>query len=96
MRRSGFVVSSVVLASAALVCAGEASAAQIKVNCDHVVINNSSANLDQWYVPSTPITGSAGSDLFCDATSLITGGNKAPTSTRQCANVLGGATEPLP
>ena len=61
-----------------------------------VVINNSSANLDQWYAPATPITGSAGPDLFCDATSLIAGGDKAPTSTRQCVNVPGAATVPLP
>jgi hypothetical protein len=61
-----------------------------------VVINNSTANLDQWYAPVTTVSGSAGPDLFCDATSLITGGDKAPGSTRQCANVQGGATLPLP
>jgi hypothetical protein len=61
-----------------------------------VVINNSSANLDQWYAPVTPITGSAGPDLFCDASSLIAGGDKAQASTRQCGNVQGAATVPLP
>lgn len=61
-----------------------------------VVVNNSSANLDQWYAPVTTVSGSAGPDLFCDATSLITGGDKAPGSTRQCTNVLGSATVPLP
>jgi hypothetical protein len=61
-----------------------------------VVTNNSTANLDQWYAPATPITGSGGPDLFCDATSLIAGGDKAPGSTRQCANVQAAATVPLP
>lgn len=61
-----------------------------------VVINSSGANLDQWYAPATPITGSAGPDLFCDARSLIAGGDKAPGSTRQCGNVQAAATVPLP
>lgn len=61
-----------------------------------VVINNSSANLDAFNVPLTPITGSGTPDLFCDATSLITGVDKAPGSTRQCDHVVGGSFGPLP
>jgi hypothetical protein len=61
-----------------------------------VVVNNSSANLDAWNIPLTPITGSGASDLFCDATSLITGADKAPDSTRQCDHVVGGSSVPLP
>jgi len=61
-----------------------------------VVINNSSANLDAWNVPLTPITGSSAPDLFCDSTSLITGADKASGSTRQCDHLVGGSSVPLP
>jgi hypothetical protein len=61
-----------------------------------VVVSSSTANLDASNIALTPITSSGAPDLFCDTTSLITGGDKAPTSTRQCANVQGAATVPLP
>jgi hypothetical protein len=61
-----------------------------------VVINNSSANLDAGNIALTPITGSIAPDLFCDSTSLITGADKAPSSTRQCDHLVGGSTVPLP
>jgi hypothetical protein len=61
-----------------------------------VVINNSSANLDVWNIALTPITGSGAPDLFCDVTSLITGADKAPGSTRQCDHLVGGSSVPLP
>jgi hypothetical protein len=71
----------------------------VVTGADHgglVVVNGSSANLDAWNIPTTPITGSGGPDLFCDATSVIAGGDRAPASTRQCDHVVGGGFVPLP
>jgi hypothetical protein len=61
-----------------------------------VVVNNSTAVIgaDGPAVPVTQIAGAT--DVFCDATSLVTGGAHASFATTSCDHVLPGASVPLP
>ncbi len=61
-----------------------------------VAINGATINLDTWDAPLARITGIGAPDMFCDARSLITGGDKATYGTKQCENLLGGTSVPLP
>jgi hypothetical protein len=61
-----------------------------------VVVNLSTVAVGTGTNPATQISGN-GTDLFCDARSLITGGGNIANATNlQCGNLLAGDTDPIP